>query len=94
MTCLDCSSLNDGGGVDTFDLCVDHTISDFTRESDNKVHESCHRLVQVRKSVPQRLMYTIVGKAQEQLQLLDSFPTHTDEDGACSHTCGDTVGLF
>ena len=85
--------MNEAGGTNILDLCMEHVNCDYTRELDNMVHQSCHRLVQVRKSVPQRLVSPVVSKAKEKLQLLDSSMAHTDENGAYGLSHGDT-GLF
>lgn len=83
-TCLECSSASNGIDGDTLDFCAEHVACDGAYGDDEDAHKSSHRIVQVRKSVPQRLIHEVVSKAQDQVRLMDSFPTHTGENGACA----------
>ncbi|EKM57527.1 uncharacterized protein PHACADRAFT_206425 [Phanerochaete carnosa HHB-10118-sp] len=82
-TCLECSSASNGIDGDTLDFCAEHMVCDSAYGDDENAHKPSHRIVQVRKSIPQRLIHGVVSKAQDQVQLMDSFPTHTDENDNC-----------
>lgn len=89
ITCLQCTSTSFGVEGATVDLCAEHTFTDYVHEDEENIHRSDHRLIQVRKSVSQRLMHKLVERGNNQVQLMDSFPTHRDEyDGCVTHpTC-------
>lgn len=74
LVCLDCSTMASEGDVETVDLCTDCIASEFTRESDTKVHTTFHRLLQIRRSVPDRRIYHLISQAQ------DAFVTRLDAE--------------
>ncbi|GJE85201.1 hypothetical protein PsYK624_012790 [Phanerochaete sordida] len=86
VTCLECTSTSFGVEGNTVDFCAEHMLCDYEHddaEDDDNIHTNDHRLIQVRKSAPQRLMHKLVAKGKEQMELMDSFPTHTDENDSC-----------